>query len=103
MNRPNVLHTFDFQLVIFIDAHHLCLFLREKRRKKGAHTFTAPHGTSMELPDRLKEVKNFHELFYSSNNSQWKTLYTNILHHKIIVTARKFSWVPKINTIKIIN
>ena len=56
MNSPNVLHTFDFQLVRFIDAHHLCLFLRYKRRKKGAHTFPAPHGTYLELPDRRKEV-----------------------------------------------
>ena len=57
MNRPNVLHTFDFQLVRIVVAHHLCLFISEKRRKKGAHTFTAPHGTYLELPDRWKEVR----------------------------------------------
>ena len=57
MNSPNVLHTFDFQLVRFFVTPVMCLFLSEKRRKKGAHTFTAPHGTSMELPDRWKEVE----------------------------------------------
>jgi len=57
MKRPNVLHTFDFQLVRIVVAPVMCLFLSEKRRKKGAHTFTAPHGTLRELPDRWKEVK----------------------------------------------
>ena len=57
MNSPNVLHKFDFQLVMFLVAPVMCLFLRYKRRKKGAHTFTAPHGTYLELPDSWKEVK----------------------------------------------
>jgi hypothetical protein len=67
MNLPNVLHTFDFQLVRFIVAHHLGLFLSEKRRKKGAHTFTAPHGTLMELPDRWKEVEYFNKTIIARN------------------------------------
>ncbi len=57
MKRPNVLHTFNFQLVRIVVAHHLRLFISEKRRKKGAHTFTDPHGTKLELPDNWKEVK----------------------------------------------
>jgi hypothetical protein len=57
MNSPNVSHIFDFQIVRIVVAHHLRLFISEKRRKKGAHTFTAPHGTLMELPDSWKEVK----------------------------------------------
>jgi len=56
MNSPNVSHIFDFQLVRFNVALVMCLFLKKKRRKKGAHTFTAPHGTLRELPDRWKEV-----------------------------------------------
>ena len=57
MNSPNVSHIFDFQIVRFIVAPVMCLFLSKKRRKKGAHTFTAPHGTYLELPDRWKEVE----------------------------------------------
>jgi len=53
MNRPNVLYTFDFQIVRIVVAHHLRLFISKKRRNKGAHTFIAPHGTLRELTDTL--------------------------------------------------
>jgi hypothetical protein len=54
MKTTNSIQVFHFQLVKIIVAHHLCLFLSEKRRKKGAHTFI---WNLLELPDRWKEVK----------------------------------------------
>jgi len=55
MKQPNVLHTFDFQLVRIVVTHHLRLFISEKRRKKGAHTF---HGICWNfLPIGRKLIK----------------------------------------------
>jgi hypothetical protein len=57
MKRPNVLHTFDFQLVRIIVAHHLRLFISEKRRKKGAHTFHGICWNFLTIGRKLKELK----------------------------------------------
>lgn len=57
MKRPNVLHTFDFQLVRIVVAHHLCLFLREKRPKKGAHTYHVECWNFLTIGRKLKELK----------------------------------------------
>jgi len=63
-----VLHTFDFQLVRIVVAHHLRLFISEKRRKKGAHTF---HGICWNfLTDvRKLNVKNRFEQVFSSRSA----------------------------------
>ncbi len=57
MNRPNVLHTFDFQLVRIVVAHHLRLFISEKMRKKGAHTFHGICWNFLTIGRKLKELK----------------------------------------------
>ena len=57
MKRPNVLHTFDFQLVRIVVAHHLRLFISEKRRKKGAHTFHGICWNFLTIGRKLKELK----------------------------------------------
>jgi hypothetical protein len=57
MNRPNVLHTFDFQLVRIVVAHHLRLFISEKRRKKGAHTLHGICWNFLTIGRKLKELK----------------------------------------------
>jgi hypothetical protein len=57
MKQPNVLHTFDFQLVRIVVAHHLRLFISEKRRKKGAHTFHGICWNFLPIVRKLKELK----------------------------------------------
>jgi hypothetical protein len=57
MKQPNVLHTFDFQLVRIVVAHHLRLFISEKRRKKGAHTFHGICWNFLTIGRKLKELK----------------------------------------------
>ena len=57
MNRPNVLHTFDFQLVRIVVAHHLRLFISEKRRKKGAHIFHGICWNFLTIGRKLNELK----------------------------------------------
>jgi hypothetical protein len=52
MKTTNIIQVFHFQLVKIIVAPVMCLFLREKRRKKGAHSF---HGICWNfLTDRRK-------------------------------------------------
>ena len=53
MKTRNISHLINFQLVRNGVAPVICLFLRQKRRKKGALI----SWNMLELPDNWKEVK----------------------------------------------
>jgi hypothetical protein len=61
MKTTNIIQVFHFQGVKIIVAHHLCLFLREKRRKKGAHTFHGICWNFLTIGRKLKELKNVND------------------------------------------
>jgi hypothetical protein len=82
MKRPNVLHTFDFQLVRIVVAHHLRLFISEKRRKKGAHTFHGICWNFLPIVKKLKELKIINDKNSLLILTFFSPLYADVRHNK---------------------
>ena len=57
MKTTNISYLFVFQLVRNAVAPVMCLFLRGKRRKKGAHTFHGICWNFLTIGRKLKELK----------------------------------------------
>ena len=57
MKTTNISHQSNFQLVRNDVAPVMCLFLREKRRKKGAHTYHVECWNFLTIGRKLKELK----------------------------------------------
>jgi hypothetical protein len=72
MKTRNISHLINFQLVRNGVAPVICLFLRGKRRKKGAHTFHGICWNFLTIGRKLKELK----IVNDGNNLVTYTLFT---------------------------